>query len=149
MKFATKPLFYVLGLYLLGLTACRSPEEKIQSYGGSLVPGNPREQMIFDYYKALKEKRFKDAYQFVSGSEYFSSLDKFISDREANYSALPILIGIGEEHKTPSEDVCFYVYEVFEVDTDAKGGSGYFIFHSDPEKPGKCKILGYKVVLDH
>ena len=140
-----RTIILVLGLSLL--MGCQQILESRVRANGSTVPRNHREKVIFDYFHALKDERYADAYNLRAWDAAYSpiSLEKFIEAHTQHHSSLPTEISIGEERKIDSsnDSQCGYHYTVYA----SKPGSsvltsGEISMYSKPNDPTGC-LVGY------
>ena len=128
-----------------------SAEQQVER-SGSVIPRNNREKIIFDYFSALKNKRYSEAYKYLNlAGDVFGglSLADFIEEKEQKHPNLATKISIGEETDRSSEgDSCNYVYEVYEAQPDGAFTSGYVWLSSSPDEPGTC-VISYKAVFGY
>lgn len=121
-------------------------ESRVRSVG-STVPRNHREKVIFDYFHALKEKRYVDAYNLRAWNYVPSpiSLEKFIEVHAQNHSSFPTGISIDEERKIDSSDngQCGYHYTVYTSKPDSYVlTSGEISMYSKSGEP-TAFLIGY------
>uniref|UniRef100_B8HPR7 Uncharacterized protein n=1 Tax=Cyanothece sp. (strain PCC 7425 / ATCC 29141) TaxID=395961 RepID=B8HPR7_CYAP4 len=133
----------ILGLGLL--TSCQQITELRVIMSGSPIPRNYREQTIFDYFHALRDKRCQDAYElraYPQTSEYYDYATK--SCMSSKVESLPVVISIGEERKLSySRESCGYHYIVYVAYPDSTQlTSGEVTLVNHPRKPGQCQV-GY------
>lgn len=131
----------ILIVCLFLLAGCRPSVES----SGSTVPRNPREKVIFDYFYALREWRYKDAYQLRA--LHLSSSPKgflnFKKTHQENHESLATQIAVGEEERGYGEGPCAYVYTVYAVEPGHTTlVSGMVSMHSKPDQPEVC-LIGY------
>ncbi|MGK7898148.1 MAG: hypothetical protein AB4372_32160 [Xenococcus sp. (in: cyanobacteria)] len=138
-----RAILLILGLSLL--IACQQVLESRVRYIGSTVPRNHREKVIFDYFHALKDKRYADAYNLRAWNATISpiSLENFIEVHDQNHSSLATEISIGKERKLNSSNnsQCGYYYIVYA----SKPGSsvltsGVISMDSKPNEPTICLV---------
>jgi hypothetical protein len=139
-KFHTAIVIAALSLSLL--TGCQQVTELRVLMIGASSPRNDREQLIFDYYHALRDRRCEAAYEMWAGSASKpDSRDQFIRDCMGTIS-LPIRISIGQEtKKTNTDERCGYGYRIYVADP----GSGRLTMGElglvkNPQKPGSCQV---------
>ena len=129
---------------LVVLAGCRpSVEDR-----GSTVPRNAREQVIFDYFHALREQRYEDAYQLRAlhlSSPPPSPKDflYFKKTHQERYESLATQIAVGEEERWYGDGPCSYIYTVYAVEPDHNTlVSGMVSLHSKSDQPEVC-LMGY------
>ena len=130
------------------LSGCRpSVEERMRSRG-STVPRNAREKVIFDYFYALREQRYEDAYQLRAldlSSTPPSPKDflYFKKTHQERYESLATQIAVGEEERWYGDGPCSYIYTVYAVEPDHNTlVSGMVSLHSKSDQPEVC-LMGY------
>ena len=141
MVFRTTVIIVTLAL----LAGCQQAVELRFNLRGSKVPRNPREKVIFDYFQALREERYEDAYRLRVGSDVSSSeaVARFAERHIADRSSLATKISTGQERKIESSDECEYIYTVYAFSPDDTILiSGTVATASEPENPGVC-LVGY------
>lgn len=128
------------------LTSCQQILESRVKNNGSPVPRNFREKIIFDYYSALRNKRYKKAYQLRAWhlSPITVTFEYFVKIHNENHQSLPTIISIGEERKNRSNnEACGYNYTVYAAyPEDSVLVSGEVTMHSKLDAPGTC-LIGY------
>ena len=95
-----KKILFALVTFLL--VSCQQSLEQLESRvntSGSTVPRNHRESVIFDYFQALKDERYEDAYK-LRAWESSISLDSFIEAHAPNHASLATKISIGGRKKS-------------------------------------------------
>ncbi|NET10015.1 MAG: hypothetical protein F6K16_36020 [Symploca sp. SIO2B6] len=133
--------------WLILLISCQNTLELRVRTAGSSTPQNDREQVIFDYYKALQDKRYEDAYQLRAWHlvPVPITLQYFKQIHSENHHSLPTTISIGEGRESRLSDTarCGYNYTVY---TAYPGSlvlrSGEITMHSKPGEPEIC-LIGY------
>ena len=145
-------------LALLGLTSLlafvliwESPEANVER-AGSTVPRNSREKIIFDYFYALRNQQYSEAYKYLALDEVGNiSLEAFVEEQERKHSELATKISIGEEinHAKPGQGKpCDRTYEVFEAHPTHGFTSGYVWLSPSPDNPEVC-LIAYKAVFGY
>ncbi|MEM9216533.1 MAG: hypothetical protein AAGD25_19570 [Cyanobacteria bacterium P01_F01_bin.150] len=133
------------------MTGCRAYVESRVRQSGVSVPRNSREAVIFDYYSALKEERYVDAYALLFWDNASSSipseqeLKAFIELHRNDGHPLPTEISIGEETQAKKHrgEPCHYSYVVYAAYPDSlvlRSGQVYLI--PSPSDPESC-IIAY------
>lgn len=154
----SKRKIWKVPLTLLGLSSLlafvliwKSPEANVDR-AGSIVPRDSREKVIFDYFYALKNKQYSEAYKHLALDEVGNiSLEAFVEEREQKHSELATKISIGEEtnHAEPGQDqLCDHTYEVFEAHPTRGFTSGYAWLSPSPDNPEVC-LIAYKAVFGY
>ncbi|MEN8446456.1 MAG: hypothetical protein ABG776_15750 [Cyanobacteria bacterium J06555_13] len=131
----------IIGLTLL--TGCQSATELWFSLSSSDVPRNAREEVIFNYFHALREKRYEDAYKLRYGSDLSSaeSVSRFAERHIAGHSLLATEIAVGQERKPEdSSDGCDYTYTVYAKHDGVIVTSGLVAIESAIDSPDVCVI---------
>lgn len=129
------------------LVGCKQPlwllEARLRK-SGSTALRNHREQVIFDYYHALKERRYEDAYKLRVWDLRASpnTLEDFIESHAPEHEALATEISIGDEEKAGSSNHhCDYVYTVYASKPSATGlTSGLVALQPNLNDPETCLI---------
>jgi hypothetical protein len=111
---------------------------------GALQPRNHRKKVIFDYFQALKEQRYQDAYELRTDFPLKSkSYQIFMEDCRGNSDEMPSSISIGREKKqTDSGEACGYHYIVYILTQNGQFQGGEVSLHENPKQPGSCQV-GY------
>ncbi|QUY43452.1 hypothetical protein [Acaryochloris marina] len=115
---------------------------------GSTVLRNPREKAIFDYFYALRERRYEDAYQLRAlhlSSSLPSSQDflYFKKTHQEKHESLATQITVGGEERGYGDGPCECVYTVYAVEPGHTTlVSGMVSTHSKPGQPEVC-LIGY------
>ena len=137
----------ILCLSLLFLASCGFTTEDRVRRSGSIVPRNHREKVIFEYFNALKEQRYEDAYNLQSRYDEVSNvqqLERFIEIHEERHLSLATEISIGEEEKWGEDnhdERCGYIYLVYATLPNNSGRvSGNVALVSHPQDPQQCLI---------
>lgn len=129
---------------LFVLAGCRP---SVESWG-STVPRNAREQAIFDYFYALREQRYEDAYQLRAlhlNSSPPSPKDflYFKKIHQENHASLATQIAVGEEERWYGDGPCAYIYTVYAVEPGHTTlVNGMVSLHSKPDQSEAC-LIGY------
>ena len=135
----------VAALLTVSSTGCQQITQLKFHVSGSSVPRNPQEEVIFNYFQALKEERYEDAYQLRANREMSSeAVSSFREKQIAARLSLPDKIAISDIASMPTnDDDCGYIYTIY---TLKKGQSllhsGNIVTESDPNRPGEC-LIGY------
>ncbi|KAI9133653.1 hypothetical protein ON05_010330 [Acaryochloris sp. CCMEE 5410] len=110
----------ILIVCLVVLVGCRPSVEERMKARGSTVPRNAREKVIFDYFYALREQRYEDAYQLraldlsltpPSPKDFL----KYKKIHQENHVSLATHIAVGDEERGLEDDPCEYRYTVYAV----------------------------------
>ena len=134
----------MLILLISCLTSCQQVSRLRFKFSGSQVPRNPREEVIFDYFLALSEKRYEDAYRMRAGSDLSSveSAASFTERHLKDHASLATSISIGSEDKSEGEaDECIATYTVYAFSSSSTSlTSGLVSTVSKADHPGVCRI---------
>lgn len=136
---------YMVFLFLA--VGCQSLEVRLKN-SGSTVPRNANEKIIKDYFYALREQRYAEAYQLLSwhaasiphSPPRFSD---FKNKHQRDHKSLATQIAIGEKNKLRNDDPCGYIYTVYAIQPNHSVlFSGDVSLHSRPNQLGVC-LIGY------
>ena len=140
----------LLLVLLFLLTGCQAHmESRVRQYGSS-IPRNPREAVIFDYYEALREERYAEAYSLrfwqedkPSSPPSEQALEDFIQFHKDYGHPLPTTISIGQETQNEKHkgEPCHYHYTVYASypgSSVLRSGEVYLV--SNPHDPVSCVI---------
>jgi hypothetical protein len=129
--------------FLVLVSGCQQVIEWRVTRDGVSVPRNHREKVIFDYFYALKQKRYRDAYS-LRVPEARGTYETFVKKNAEYHNQLPVIISIANETKIDETDSsCGYVYTV----NIAQPGSSHLMsgqvsLEPNPKEPGTCQV-GY------
>ena len=137
----------LLSLFFVG---CQQNAELKVKNSGSTIPRNHREKLIFDYFNALKEQRYSDAYKMrlSETSEYSpNGFESFKKRHEEHHNDLQTIISIGKEKRmsgTPSNKIPNdYIYTVYSSSPNHTTlMSGNVAIHCKSDFPEEC-FMGY------
>jgi hypothetical protein len=146
MKITFKKDHVLISIYTILFALISGCQEaiKLEDFmnGSSSVPRNYREKLIFDYFYALKQKRYEDAYN-LRVPYARGTYAEFVKTSAENHNELPLRISIQEERAiyVDMDSTCGYVYTVNIVDPKATVSmSGEVSLELNREVNGSCQI---------
>ncbi|XHX80598.1 MAG: hypothetical protein RBJ76_11910 [Stenomitos frigidus ULC029] len=128
-------------LFLSLLTGFQYLAELRVLLSGTSTPRNYREQVIFDYFHAMREKRCQNAYELRAYHLTTMSHDAAIQNcMETKF--LPVRISIGKEDKRSlGSERCGYGYVIYVAEPgEWMMKSGQIGLVDNPNKPGSCQV---------
>jgi hypothetical protein len=141
VKTAFKKAIVIGTSCLVLISGCQQVNELRVLMSGSSIPSNHREKVIFDYFHALQQMRYQDAYR-LRDPEARGTYESFLKDNSENHNRLPVRISIGGERKIDGTDAnCGYHYTVYVADPESSrlvSGEVYLI--PNREEPGSCQV---------